>query len=117
VSSPKPAGDIEAVWLEWRERLCSAQTGVVGESRSGGELHGAIVGKHDDPDPESGAPVQGIDRERPGRAHDHESAQAVGCLVEAPCAAVIPDPVGDDERAPLDREPEPHTVGDAHAGG
>ena len=102
--------------LEGRERPCSAQTGVVGESRRGGELHGAIVGRHDDPDPESGAPVQGIDRERPGRAHDHESAQAVCCLVEMPRAPVIPDPIGDDEHAPLDREPKPHPVGNADAG-
>ncbi len=69
----EPPGDVKTVWLEGRERLGAAKPRIVGESRRRSELHRAVVRKHDDPDPESGAPVQGIDRDRARRTHDHDA--------------------------------------------
>ena len=112
----EPPGDVEAVWLERRERLGTTEPGIVGHARRRGELSRAVRPEHEDADAEVRAPAEGVEADHAGRVQDDESAKAMSGPVVAAGAPVRTDAVVDFEGATLDDDPHAEAVGDTDAG-
>jgi len=112
----EPAGDIEAVWLEWRERLGPPEPGIVCHSRRRGELSRAVRAEHQDTDAEARAPAQRVKADRAGCVQDHEAAKAMRGPVIATGAPVGTHTVVNFEGTTLDHDPHAKAVGDTDAG-
>ncbi|MGD0287912.1 MAG: hypothetical protein ABSC31_16315 [Acidimicrobiales bacterium] len=108
----QPPGDVETVWLEWRESLGTAEPGIVGSARRRGELSRAVRTEHQDPDAEVRAPAQGVKADHAGSIQDHEAAEPMGGPVVAASAPVRSYAVVDFEGAVLDDHSHAKAVGD-----
>jgi hypothetical protein len=111
----KPAGDVEAVSLERRERLRPPEPGIVCHSRRRGELSRAVRAEHQDTDAEARAPAQRVKADRAGCVQDHEAAKTMGGPVVAAGAPVRTDAVVNFEGTTLDHDPHAKAVGDTDA--
>jgi hypothetical protein len=112
----QPSGDVNAVWLEGRERLDTTEPGIVGHAGRQGELGRAVRPEHQDPDVERVAPSEGVEADHAGCVQDYEATQAVGGPVIAARAPVRADAVVNFECATLDEDSNTEAVGYTYAG-
>jgi hypothetical protein len=101
----EPAGDVDAVWLEWRESLGAPEPCIVGHARRRGELGRPVRPEHQDADAERVAPAERVEGDDPSSVEDHEAAKSVGGPIVAAGAPVRTDAVVDFEGATLDDDP------------
>jgi hypothetical protein len=111
----QPLGNNEPIWLERRERLGTAEAGIVGHARRRGELGRTVGAEHEDADAEARAPSEGVEADHAGSVENDETAESMSGPVIAPRPTMWADAVVNFEGTTLDDDSHAEAVDDTDA--